>query len=175
MFSIVFKKIRNKMTLKKLAVGGFFLSGKYSKFDFIREALGDEGSTREGGICHRKNNLQMRMVECDGRSLSIFAGEGGWVEELLFAALDQSWMTFSAEEETVWVVGVDESWEGPEASLERLWIDLGWAVEADDGAWVALFSQEIGPVAAVDFLVVGQAFGAFFLVWNSIFALDVVL
>lgn len=99
-----------------------------------------------------KNNLEDEVEKKN--FLSILAGQSAFVEEFVFAAGDQTWMTFSAEEETVGISGNGESWEGPEAGGWRMWIDLRRAFEADDGFWVAFLQHKVGPVAAVNSLVV---------------------
>lgn len=45
---------------------------------------------------------------------SIFTGQSAFVEKLVFSTSDQSWMTFSTEEETVTITGNGKTWEWPE-------------------------------------------------------------
>lgn len=82
-------------------------------------------------------------------------------------------MALIAEEQTVTVAGVGKAWEWPEFSGLGVWIDLRWALEADDCFWVALLQQHIGPVASVNFVIVDKSGRAWQEVWNSVFALDV--
>lgn len=105
--------------------------------------------------------------------LSILAGQSAFIEKFVLAACDQAWMALIAQEQAVTVAGVGEAWEWPEFSGLGMWIDLRWALEADDCFWVALFQQHIGPVASVDFVVVDESGRARQEVWNSVFALDV--
>lgn len=175
MFSIIFKKNKNDIN-ENLAL---IFTGKYSKYGFLFKILLDNEDLHkcevEGRNLSSKNNLQMEKDESEGESklFSVLAGQSAWIKELVFAACDQSWMTLSAEEETVRVSGDGEAWEWPETGGRGFWIDLSWALEADDGLGVALFEQEIGPIASVDFLVVDQTLGAWKLVGDSVFALDV--
>lgn len=68
-------------------------------------------------------------------------------------------------------VGVTREW--PESGGDGVRINAGRAFEADDSFRVAFVEQEIGPVAAVDFVVVDEALGAGQEVWHSKLALDV--
>lgn len=82
-------------------------------------------------------------------------------------------MAVVAQEQRMWIVGHGEAGERPEAGGRRVRVDLRGALEADDGLWVALLEEHVGPVASVDSLVVDQALGARVLARLSIFALDV--
>lgn len=106
-------------------------------------------------------------------SFGIFAGQSALVEKFVFAACDQSWMAFVAEEEAVSVAGNGEAWERPEAGGWRVRVNLRRALEADDGLRVALLEQHVGPVAAVNSLVVDESLGAGQLVGHAVLALDV--
>lgn len=103
----------------------------------------------------------------------IFAGQSAFIEQFVFAAGDQPWVTVCAEEKAVGVGGVGVTREWPEAGGCGVWVDAGWALEADDSLWVALLQQKVGPVAAVDLFVVNQSLRAGEEVWNAELALDV--
>lgn len=178
LFSIIFKKKKKeiKMTLKKLKTRRwfFFLENTQNMILFTIDSMKFTQMWKEEKFVIEKIIYKWEMGK-EGRSklFSIFACQSALVEEFFFAACNQTWMTFSAEEETVGVSGNGKAWEWPEAGCHWFWINLGWALEADDGIGVALFEQEIGPVASVDSFVVDQTLGAGKLVGDSVFALDV--
>lgn len=103
----------------------------------------------------------------------ILACQSALIEDFVFAACNQSWLTFVAEEEAVRVAGNGKAREWQEAGGWRMWINLRWAFEADDSFRVASLWQQIRPVASVDSLVVDKTFGAWKLDWCTIFAFDV--
>lgn len=65
--------------------------------------------------------------------LRLFARQCGLVEQRIFAARDQTWMSFDAGDQMVWVASNREPGEGPESGSQRVWIDLVGACETNDG------------------------------------------
>lgn len=125
-----------------------------------------------------KNNLQMMKRGRGSKkgivsSFKIFASQCALVEDFILAAGNQSWMTFVAKEEAVWISGNGKAWERPKTGSRRSWVDLGWAFKTDYRFGVARLQQHIGPVASVNFFVVDQTLGAGKLVGDSVLALDV--
>lgn len=93
--------------------------------------------------------------------LGILAGEVGLIEDLAFSTGDQTRMAIDAGDQTMTISGHWESWERPELGSDTVGWHLRWTLESNNSFRVALFDQEIGPVASMDTFVVDKASIAF--------------
>lgn len=104
--------------------------------------------------------------------LRLFARQRRLVEQLMLTARNQTRMPIDARDQTMRIVGHSETRERPETRRHRMRIHLGRAREAHHRVGIANVQQLIGPIAAVDALVVGQTRLAVLLMRNAVGALD---
>lgn len=106
--------------------------------------------------------------------LWFFTGQCVWIEECLFTTRDETWMTIDTGDQTMWIALYGKTWEWPETGGNRMWVNFRWAREANDSLWIACVQQLIGPVAAVDTLIVGKTRFAWFLMWLTTGTFDII-
>lgn len=126
-----------------------YLTGSHNEYNhgYLMMVAGDRPC---GDAATLKCTLLLLMVTRD----VLLAGECVLVEDLIFAAADQPGMALYARDQPVTVTGHGESREWPEDGLAALRRYGSGTLEADHGLWIADLEQLIGPVAAMDTLVV---------------------
>lgn len=108
-----------------------------------------------------------------GSVFRIFAGQRLFVEHLSVTAGDQAWVVINAGNETVAISGHGESRVRPETVVDRVLRDRRRALESNNGLWAAVIWRLVGPLAAVDAMIVDESGVAMFLVRFTVGALDV--
>lgn len=108
-----------------------------------------------------------------GSVFRVFAGQRLFVEHLSVSAGDQTWVVINAGNETVAISGHGESRIRPETVVDRVLRDRLRALESNNGLWAALIWRLVGPLAAVDGVIVDESGVAMFLVRLTVGALDV--
>lgn len=89
-----------------------------------------------------------------GYILRVFAGERLLVEHLTLAARNQTWVSIDASDQPVAIAGYGIARVRPETGRHRTRRYRLWALESNDRFRVARVEQLIGPVAAMDAMIV---------------------